>query len=1068
MIAAIVRNRATVYLLVACAFIFGGITYASLPREAQPDVKIPVVLVTTPYIGVAPADIESLVTVPLETELAGLKGVKKMSSTSAEGASIISLEFEPDVVIEDALQRTRDRVSRARSKLPEDAEDTSIREISFSDFPVLIVTLAGPVDEQQLKSLGEKLEDEVSRVPGVLEAKLSGGQKRQLQVLVDAARSNHYRLALGDVVGAVAAENVNIPGGELKTGSASVLIRVPGEVGLASELESVAIKRVGDRPVFVRDVARVVDGFEDRQTYARMSGRPAVSLSVTKRIGANVLEVASAVKAVVRTQAAGWPKGVTYRVLGDQSKFVGDMVSDLENNIVSALILVVGVILLFLGLRNSLFVAITIPLSMLISFIVIWAFGMTLNMIVLFSLILALGMLVDNGIVLVENIYRHAEEGEDIVTASINGTREVAIAVAASTLTTVAAFLPLAFWDGIMGQFMGYLPKTVIIVLLASLVAAVGVMPVFTSRYLRLRPKKTANADGHPLMQRYQRLLSWSIEHRYGVSAIGALVLVATFVIYGFFNHGSEFFPDIEPNRATISVRTPDGTNLEATDAIVRRIEGILQAEKNIDVYVAEVGLAGGGMPMVGSQAAPNQARITIDFLPTRENAKEGETLRVESTVLTINRIRKQVQEIPGASIEIEKERMGPPVGAPIEVEVSGKAFHSTGELAMRLRRELAKIDGVTELSDDYRVGRPEMRLRIDRGAAKRVGANTQAIGAALRTAIAGAKASSLRDGKDEYDIMVQLAPEDRDNLQTLLSMRIPGREDISPDTFPVPLSAVASYELRGGSGSIRHLDQRMVIKVTGDVQEGYNANAVRAKVADYLAAHPPPEGFHWRLGGADDEQRKAGVFLMKAFLVAIFLILVVLVSQFNRFDIPFIILASVVLSLVGVLWGLLITGKSFGVVMTGIGIISLAGVVVNNAIVLLDFVQQLRARGMPMREALIQAGTTRFRPVMLTAGTTVLGLLPMAAGVSVDFLKARVILGSQNAQWWGSMAVAVMFGLSVATLLTLVMVPTMYAIFEDLRGLRRPHVGSKASGEEGAVAAATMASTQPLGAPES
>jgi multidrug efflux pump len=1037
MIAWFVRNDAVVYLLVACAIIFGLITYVGLPREAQPDVKIPVVLVSTPYIGVSPEDIESLVTVPLESELAGLKGLKKMASTSAEGASMLSLEFEPEIQIEDALQRVRDRVSRGRARLPTDVEESDIREISMSDIPVLIVTIAGPLDEEALKKLGEKLEDDVSRIPGVLEAKLSGGRKREIQVLIDAARLTHYGLSLNDVQSAISSENVNIPGGEVKTGGTSFLLRVPGDFQDPQEIEQVAVKRVGDRPVFIRDLGRVMDGFEDRQTYARMNGQPAVSLSVTKRVGQNILKIADQVKATTEAHAARWPEGVTYRVVGDQSKFVKDIVADLENNIMSALILVVGVIMFVLGVRNALFVALTIPLAMLISFVAISAFGMTLNMMVLFALILALGMLVDNGIVLVENIYRHAELGKDFVTASIDGTKEVAMAVTTSTLTTVAAFLPLVFWTGVMGQFMGYLPKTVVIVLLSSLLASIIVLPVFTARLMRVKGTRGEQKPLSPMMRRYSALLQWSIRNRYVSAGLGGVSLVGTIIVYAFFNHGTEFFPETDPDRATISIRAPDGTHLDTTDGLVLQVEELLKAERNVEFYVAETGLAGGGMPMVGAQANPNQARISVDFRPTPANAKEGDEVRVEPTGLTIDGIRKGLEKMVGGTLEIDKQRMGPPVGAPVAVEVSGPDFHEVGALATRIRRELELLPGVAELSDDYRVGRPELRLRIDRGAAKRVGASTQAIAGTVRTAVAGTKASALRDGEDEYDIKVMLDPRDRETLQAVLNLRIPGREDTSPDTYAVPLSTVASYQLRGGSGAIRHIDQDLVVTITGDVQEGFNENAVRAAVEKKLAGMALPAGFHARLGGANDEQRNAQAFLGKAFLVALFLIALVLVAQFNRFDLPFIIMSSVVLSLIGVLWGLILTGTSFGVIMTGIGVISLAGVVVNNAIVLLDFVEQLRARGVAVFDALVQAGVTRVRPVLLTAATTILGLLPMALGVTVDFANLRVSVGGTNAQFWGPMAVAVIFGLMVATVLTLVMVPTMYSIFEDLRLLR-------------------------------
>ncbi|MEM6292974.1 MAG: efflux RND transporter permease subunit, partial [Myxococcota bacterium] len=506
--------------------------------------------------------------------------------------------------------------------------------------------------------------------------------------------------------------------------------------------------------------------------------------------------------------------------------------------------------------------------------------------------------------------------------------------------------------------------------------------------------------------------------------------------IYAGNNHGMEFFPETDPNRATISVRAPDGTDLDATDAIVRQIEAILAEEGNVDVFVAETGISGGGDPMTAAQPAANFARITVDFLPDEASALEGETVRLESTTLTVDRIRQKVLEIPGAEISVEKERMGPPVGSPIAVEVSGENFHEVGEFAARARRELAEIDGATDLTDNYRVGRPEMRLRIDRGAAKRVGTSTSSVANTVRTAVAGAKASSFRDGDDEYDIKVMVDPRFRDDLQSVLALRVPGKLDTSPDTFPVPMSTVASFELAGGNGSIRHIDQDLVVTIEGDIAEGHNETEVRNAVLTYIDEAEVPPGFNLRLGGAQDEQKEAEEFLANAFLIAIFLIAVVLVSQFNRFDLPLIILASVVLSLVGVLWGLMITKTPFGVIMTGLGVISLAGVVVNNAIVLLDYVQQLKATGIATMEALIEAGSARFRPVMLTAATTVLGLVPMALGISIDFRNMRILEGTQSAQWWGAMAVAVIFGLAFATVLTLVLVPTLYSILDDLRGL--------------------------------
>lgn len=1052
MIERLVRNR-RVFVLLAVAAInaIGLAVYLGLPREANPEVQIPVVTVTTPYIGVSPEDIESLVTIPLENELAGVKDLKKITSTSYEGVSAIVLEFEPEVVIQDALQRVRDRVSRARSDLPEDAEETTIAEINFSDLPVLIVTMAGPVEETRLKALGERLEEEIKRVPGILDAVLSGGRERQIDVEIDPDRLAHYGLSMNDVIGAIRSENVNIPGGDISTGDSTFLLRVPGEFSDPAEIEDVAIKRVGDRPVFVRDVGRVVDGFADRVTYARMNGQTAVSIAVSKRSGSNIVEVVDAVKNLVRQHQQRWPEGVRAEFLGDQSTIVRDMIGELENGIYTGLILVMAVLIFFMGFRNSFFVGIAIPFSMLLSFLLVGVFGMTLNMIVLFSLIMALGMLVDNAIVLVENIYRHLEMGTDKITASIRGTQEVAGAVAASTATTVAAFAPLLFWTGVMGQFMGFLPKTIVIVLICSLVIAVFVLPVFTAIFLgegtvkkKVNTEETVYAKDRELnapMRAYRAVLEWSINHRYAALFLGFLSFVGTIMAYGALNHGTEFFAETEPNRASIGVRAPLGTDLETTDRISRQIENILAQEENVDVYVAEVGVSGGLDPMAGSQASPNSARITVDFLPDRNTAEPGEQVRVEPTTETIDRLRTLVAEIPGAEIRIEKERMGPPVGKPIDVRVAGEDFHTLGALAARLRRQIRdEIEGSTSLTDDYRVGRPEMRLRIDRGAAKRVGASTQAVAGTVRGAVAGTTASTLRDGEDEYDIVVRVAPERAEDLQSILNLRIDGREDTSPSTFPVPLSTVASYELAGGSGAIRHLDQDLVVSITGDIAEGFQQNEVQAAVMAFIERENAnlPEGYSLSLGGSNDEQAETAEFLGNAFAIAIVLILAVLVWQFNRLDVPIIILMSVMLSLIGVLWGLVITGTPFGIMMTGLGVISLAGIVVNNAIVLLDFVQQLQEEGMETFDALVEAGLTRFRPVILTAITTVLGLVPMAIGVSFDFYKMKMIVGSTSASWWAPMAIAIIFGLVVATVLTLVLVPTMFSIFEDFRKLRQ------------------------------
>ena len=1072
-----VKHATTVFLGVLAITVFGLISYISLPREASPDITIPFVMVATPYSGSNPKDIEGLVTIPMENELSGLRNVKKMTSTSSEGLSVVTLEFEPDVQIEDALQRTRDRVNRARAKIPDDAEQSSIREISFSDIPVLIVTIAGDTDQNVLKGLAEDVEDEVRRIPGVLGTAVAGGLTRQVNVLINPGRLNHYGLSLDDVIGALRSENVNIPGGNISRDMGNVTLRVPQTFTSAQEIERVAVKRIGGKPVFVSDLGRVEDSFATRASYARMNGVPAVSLSVTKRAGSNIVDIADEIKAIVEAHTPKWPEGVYHRVLADQSTDIRNMVTELQNNILTALILVITVLLFFMGTRNSLFVALAIPFSMLISVSLLQLLGFTLNMVVLFSLILALGMLVDNAIVVVENIYRHLELGYSRIDAAIKGTQEVAVAIAASTATTVAAFFPMIFWGGIMGEFMGYLPKTVIIVLISSLFVAICIIPVAASRLMRPVKNGPIEQTGEALtaqqgslrwriMMAYKRTLQFSIRFRYASAGLGALALLITMVIYGFANHGTELFANVEPNRAIITVRASEGTELAWTDKVTRQIESILAKESNVDVWVAESGVTGDALG--GSSNSTNKAKITVDFQPHQTMAQSHQTPRGESTFTTIKRIREAVSVIAGAEISVEKEEMGPPVGPDIEVIVSGKSFHEVGQYVQRIKRDLGSIEGITEISDNYQVNRPELALRTHRGAAKRVGVSSAVIGNTLRTAVAGTKATTIREGENETDVVVQLAPEYRQDVQSVLSLTLPGREDTSPDTFPIPLSAVASYEMSGGTGPIHHTDQDLAIAIRADVPDNFNTNEIQMLVEQRLEFYRTgiqqgedtafteplpqhsglqlPPGFDIQMSGATDDQEETVAFLLWAFGIAIALITIILVTQFDSIALPLIIMGTVVLSLIGVFWGLLLTGTPFGVMMTGIGVISLAGIVVNNAIVLLDYVKQLRKKGASVEEALVQAGMIRFRPVILTAITTILGLIPMAIGVAMEFGLTwygpiplpymRLLIGSQSAGWWGPMAIAVIFGLGFATVLTLIMVPTLYSIIWDMQQL--------------------------------
>ena len=668
---------------------------------------------------------------------------------------------------------------------------------------------------------------------------------------------------------------------------------------------------------------------------------------------------------------------------------------------------------------------------MFITFILLAAFNVTLNMVVLFSLILALGMLVDNGIVIVENIYRHIQEGMNRKEAALTGANQVAWPVITSTATTLGAFSPMLFWPGIMGEFMGYLPETLIMALTASLFVALVINPVLSARYQVAKPsvpekpmktKKATKSSSEPFAKRvYLVLLNWSLSHRLIVVFIAFLLLVGSILLYGAFGKGSEFMPDTEPRRAYVHIKAPEGTNLDASDKLVELVENIVSKYEDIRYVISNIG-AEGGDPFSQGGTGTHINRVALDF----KDFHDRNTL--SSTV--VDEVREKILDtVKGAEVQVEKEKEGPPTGAPVNLEISGKDIHVLGELAVKISKEIEDIPGLVDLKDNFVKGKPEIRVRVDKEKAALMGLDTYSIAYTVKTAINGAKVGVYREGKDEYDIMARLPDRDRHSLESLKRITVSG-----PKGEPIPLTSLAEITLSSGLGAIMRLDQKRVVTISGDVS-GRLANDVIQDIDARLKTRMDwPRGYSYRFSGEQEEQAKSAAFLSKAFVAALFIIFLILVTQFNSFMTPFIILTSVLLSLIGVFLGLLITDTAFGVIMTGIGVISLAGVVVNNAIVLIDYYNQLKGRGMAAREALVKAGLVRFRPVMLTAITTILGLLPMATGISFDFRKVALDIGNESSQWWGPMAVAVIFGLAVATLLTLVVVPVLCSLLNSIQ----------------------------------
>lgn len=1014
-----IRKRTTVFVLIVMIVLFGSYNYITLPRESAPDIAVPFIIVTTTYTGVSPADMENTVTLPLEKKLKGLRDVEEITSVSAEGVSSISIEFLPDVDIDDALQKVKDKVDQAEPDLPSDADDPMVTEVNFSDRPIMIVNVSGDVGLLQLKVIADELEDYIESIPGVLNAAVIGGLEREIRIEPDPDRLAAYEIPLTKLLALIDSENADVAAGNIDFPDAKFQVRVPGEFSNPQEAQNLILMMRNGNPVYLTDVARIRDTFKDPESYSRINGRECVAISIQKRSGENAVRITNQVKAILAQAEKRLPEGVEITVSMDESKWVRVMLSDLENNILSGLVLVLAVIFISMGLVNALFVALAIPLSMLISFTVLQLLGLTLSNVVLFGLILSLGMLVDNAIVVVENIYRHMQEGKDRTTAAHEATSEVAWPVITSTITTICAFLPMLFWPGIMGEFMGYLPKTVIITLSASLFVAMIINPAICSRLMRIKAlrnlKKAKKRDF--FLHGYDRFLKVSLNHSGITLFFCGLILVGSIGLYRSFGRGFEFFPTSDPDSIRIYIRAPEGTSLNKTDELARLIEKELVQYDDIEHYVANVGTRPSGF--FGSRGSgSHMARISVDF-------KEHE-FRKESSRVLLQKIRQDVAGLAGAEIEVKEEEHGPPQDPPINIEISGEDFDVLAEITRTVRKKIETVPGLIDLKDDHEQARPELRFRVDRHRAAMLDVSTVMVANFIKAAVLGRKIGTFRQGEDEYDITLRLPPEDRDDLQKILRLNVPG-----PKGQPIPLSSLARMEYAGGLGSITRKDQDRVITISSEVEGRLDNDALR-EVKERLSDYLPPTGYSIEYTGQDKEQKEASDFLLKAFIVALFLISLVLITLFNSVALPIIIMVSVLLSLIGVFIGLLVTGTPFGIIMTGIGVISLAGIVVNNAIVLIDYIQLLRSKGLARREALVQAGLVRLRPVLLTAITTILGLMPMAIGVSFDFRAFRFVVGSSSSQWWGPMAIAVIFGLAFATLLTLVVVPTMYELIDS------------------------------------
>lgn len=1093
----------------------GGLTaYHNMSRENFPEIVIPTIFIGTTYPGNSPSDIENLITRPLEKEIATISGIKKLTSTSIQDRSNIIAEFNIDVDVEKALREVKDAVDRAKKDLPSDLDrEPDVFELDFSEFPIMNINLSGDLSMDNLKKYAEYLQEEIEKLSEISEVEIKGALDREVKIDVNIYQMNALDISFGDIENAIRGENVTISGGDLLSDGFRRSIRVVGEFRSPEELRQVIIKHNNNKVVYLRDIADIRFDYVERSSYARNYDLPVISLDVKKRSGENLLNAVDKIKTIIHeAQERRFPKNLQITITNDQSKWTRNNVNNLENSIISGVILVVLVLQFFLGLRNAAFVGIAIPLSMLLSFVVLSIMGVTLNTMVLFSLVLALGMLVDNGIVVVENSYRLMSEGFSRERSAKEGVGEVAVPIITSTLTTLAAFVPLLFWDSIMGEFMRYLPITLIIVLSSSLFVALVVNPVLISLYMKVqtehrKPKRrrllftllllsVLSAFFHAvkmpawgnlmiwgiiitllnvyllipfsfyfqkhwlvkLENAYERLITFSLTGiRPWLFFWGAFGLLAASVIFLIIRAPKvSFFPVNEPQYVNIFIEYPLGTDIEKTNTetirIYHRLMEIIEPYKEVvEAVISNVG-EGTSDPMDGAGAAasgktPHKARITVSFV---EWEKRGGI----STNEIMEAIRDHIAIFPGATITVGKNRTGPPVGKPINIEVSGDDYEVLTMLSEKIKKhiETFNIPGIEELKLDLEKGKPELIVQVDREAAGRYGLTTGQVAMALRTSLFGKEISKYKEGEEDYPIMLRITPASRYDLQTLMNQKITFRDQASGKIVSIPVSSVATMKYTSSLGSVKRKDQKRVITISSNVKEGYNATEINKKIKLILAGYHLPDGYLIKFGGEQEEQQKAQEFLSKAFLIAIFLIFLIIVAQFNNLHSPVIIMLSVLFSTIGVFLGYGLMGWDVIVLMTGIGIISLAGIVVNNAIVLMDYINLIRARkraarGNPIsrlpqeeiRQSIIEAGKTRLRPVLLTAITTLLGLIPLAIGLNINFISLlqnwdpQFSIGGDNVMFWGPLSWTVIFGLTFSTFLTLVIVPVMYWLFDTV-----------------------------------
>ncbi len=1109
-----IDNKTSIFVIAILVTLVGIFSYNNLPKENFPEIVVPTIYVSTIYPGASPTDIENLVSKPIEKEIKSISGVKKLTSTSIQDYSMVMVEFNTDMSVPEAKQKVKDAVDKARPDLPSDLpKEPNVVEVDFSEMPIMYINISGDFDLKKLKDYAELIQDRVEGLKEITRVDIVGALDREIQINVDKNKMEAANITLRDIEMAVAYENMTISGGMVKDNGATRSISVKGDFKSVDEIANITLRSMSGATIFLKDIAEVKDGFKDKESYARLAHKNVITLNVVKRSGENLIEASDKIRDIIADlHETKFPKDLKITLTGDQSDQTRLTLHDLINTIVIGFILVTIVLMFFMGTTNAIFVAMSVPLSMCLAFMVMPSIGFTLNMMVLFSFLLALGIVVDDAIVVIENTHRLFQNGKvSIVDAAKHATGEVFLPVLSGTFTTLAPFIPLAFWGGIMGKFMFFLPITLIITLIASLVVAYTISPVFAVMFMK------PHVEGHeqdseekargrksfivatiiflavaailyiggnfgagnftltmfvlfllnkyvftgiiqnfqtkvwPKFQNaYQKFITWALEGWKPVllMVFTIFLLIFSVVITAVRQPKVVLFPKADPNFLYVFVNLPIGTDVAYTDSITKIVEERVYkvfGENNpmVSSIISNVAIGATDPSDQDRSIAPQKGKVGVSFV---QFAKRNG----ESTAPYLDKIREAVKGIPGTEITVDQERNGPPVGKPVNIEIAGDDYVELIKTSKAIKSYLdsLRVPGVEELKSDLDDRKPEMVVVVDRARANREGISTAQIGGELRNAIYGKEVSKFKDANDEYPIMVRYQKDERDNIDRIMQLKITYRDfNMGGMIRQIPLSSVASVKYDNSYGSIRRKNQKRVITLSSNVLGNANPNEVVAAVTAAIGNFPLPPEVTVSMTGEQEQQAETSTFLGRALLISIGIIVLTLVAQFNSISKMVLIISEIFLSIIGVLLGFAIFGMDISVLMTGVGIVALAGIVVRNGILLVEFTDVLMEEGYELKAAIIEAGRTRMTPVLLTATATILGMIPLAVGFNIDFVtlftefNPHIYLGGDSVAFWGPLCWTMIFGLAFATFLTLILVPVMYLMAAQFKGWVIPRV---------------------------